>query len=375
VRLPAITALACATALTLQAGTTADDSLVITSKVKKITLSGVHYVGYRYTDTKTTDGSGKFETRRNYLQTKAYFTDKDFFRLTFDTYEEDSDSGTDGQGSYNFRLKYAYLYLDNILPHTGVEFGIAHRPWIDYEEHNGWWYRSIQKVFLEAKEGAHLINSADGGVNLKTKLEYFSSEVGLFNGEGYHGNHKSDGEGGGFNNSFEARATWHVLGGGTSKSKPMKQQYFNLSALYINSQDDDNVVDGGENVDRTFEVAGIHGVYNQPEFLVALMVAQNRDEKRYDVTKGKEYDYTHQGYSLNAEYRVNNKLTFLGRYDRWFFDKKKPLAEHARHSILGTSYKYNKNVKWIVSTHQYENCDGKGYEDGREVLISAEVKW
>jgi len=47
------------------------------------------------------------------------------------------DTHTDSAGETNVRLKYAYLYLDNILPSTGVEFGQAHRPWIDYEEHSG----------------------------------------------------------------------------------------------------------------------------------------------------------------------------------------------------------------------------------------------
>jgi len=36
-------------------------------------------------------------------------------RLTLDTH-------TDSAGETNVRLKYAYLYLDNILPSTGVEF-------------------------------------------------------------------------------------------------------------------------------------------------------------------------------------------------------------------------------------------------------------
>ncbi len=69
-------------------------------------------------------------------------------RLTLDTH-------TDSAGETNVRLKYAYLYIDDILPSTGVEFGQAHRPWIDYEEHSGWLYRSVAKTFVEEKQGAH----------------------------------------------------------------------------------------------------------------------------------------------------------------------------------------------------------------------------
>ncbi len=53
----------------------------------------------------------EFETRRNYFQVKAYFKEnpKDYMRLTLDTH-------TDSAGETNVRLKYAYLYIDDILP-------------------------------------------------------------------------------------------------------------------------------------------------------------------------------------------------------------------------------------------------------------------
>ena len=124
---------------------------------------------------------------------------------------------TGTEDSWEVRLKYAYLYLDNVLPFTGVEIGQVHRPWIDYEEHGGWNYRSISKVFVEQSNGAHLTNSADLGVNFKTKTEYFSSELGLLNGEGYHGLIEDDGNPDGL--SAEWRLTAHLLGTGKEKRK------------------------------------------------------------------------------------------------------------------------------------------------------------
>ena len=153
---------------------------VVKSHVPVLKFSGTHYLGFVSSSPEKGDSTNDFETRRNYLQVKAYFKEnpKDYMRITLDTHDKDGESGV--------RLKYAYLYLDNVLPNTGVELGQAHRPWIDYEEHNGWNYRSISKVFVEEKNAGHLTNSADRGVNFKTKTPYVSSELGLFNGEGYH---------------------------------------------------------------------------------------------------------------------------------------------------------------------------------------------
>ena len=120
------------------------EATVVKSKAPLLKFSGKHYLGFVSSEQgDVTDN--KFETRRNYLQVKGYLGEdsKDFFRITLDTYQisdgKDDDgvyiAGKDSEGTWNVRLKYAYLYLDEVLPYTGVEIGQAHRPWIDYEEH------------------------------------------------------------------------------------------------------------------------------------------------------------------------------------------------------------------------------------------------
>jgi len=160
---------------TLTSMVTAGES-VVKSHVPVLKFSGTHYLGFVSSSPEEGDATNDFETRRNYLQVKAYFKEnpKDYARITLDTHNT-------SDGESNVRLKYAYLYLDNVLPNTGVEFGQAHRPWIDYEEHNAWNYRSISKTLVEAKYGADLTNSADRGINFKTKTPYFSSELGVLN--------------------------------------------------------------------------------------------------------------------------------------------------------------------------------------------------
>jgi hypothetical protein len=314
----------------------ASSATIIKSKVPVLKFSGKHYLGFV-----SGDDTNKFETRRNYLQVKAYFDDdpKSYFRMTLDTHDTQD-------GETNVRLKYAYLYLNNILPNTGVELGQVHRPWIDNEEHGGWNYRSISKVFVEAHDGAHLTNSADRGINFKTKLENFSSELGVFNGEGYH--NKEDGEG----LSGEWRLTYHALGGGTHKAHK-KDNYANISFLgQLNSK-------SNKHKNQDLNWMGVHAVYNQPEFLLAA---------QYIKTDDADVKYAGEGFSLNGEYRVAPKWNLIGRYD--YFEMDKDSLEKKR-TIAAIAYKYNKYVEFIANTL----TEDVGGDDETSFMLSAEINW
>ena len=339
---------------------------VVKSKAPLLKFSGKHYLGFVSSE----DGEGvrdnRFETRRNYFQVKGYLGEdsKDFFRITLDTYQisdgKDGDgiyiAGKDSEGTWNVRLKYAYLYLDEVLPFTGVEIGQAHRPWIDYEEHGGWNYRSISKVFVEAGNGAHLTNSADLGINFKTKTDYFSSELGLFNGEGYHG--IEDGEG----LSAEWRLTGHIFGEGTHKRKK-SSTYADVS--FLGQWNADSNKHG--NADLNWY--GFHAVYNQPEFLLAA---------QYIDTEDAVLKYAGKGYSVNGELRLGeladelNKVGIIGRYD--YFDMDDNSGDKKR-TIAGITYKYNKYVEFIAN---YLGEKGSALDPDEEqdaFMLTTEVNW
>jgi len=320
----------------------------IKSKAGVLKFSGTHYLGFVHTEPEKGDSDDKFETRRNYLQVKAYFKEnpKDYMRLTLDTH-------TDSEGETNVRLKYAYLYLDDILPYTGVEFGQAHRPWIDYEEHSGWLYRSIAKTFVEEKQGAHFTNSADRGVNFKTKTDYFSSEIGLFNGEGYHSIDRDEPKNRGL--SFEWRLTANMLGTGKKHLHARKDTYANLS--FFGQYNNKNI--GNED----FKWYGVHAVYNRPSFLVGGMyvVADEIDNS----------SKTGDGFSINGEYRPAQKWSLLARYDSFSADNNIDREEY----IAGIAYDYNKNVKFIGNLfHIDKDTDIDDNAEDR-VMVTAEVKW
>lgn len=331
--------------------------IIVDSKAIKLKFNGVHYLGFVSSKEDGGDRENNFETRRNYFQVKAYFNKKDYMRLTLDSFHETKGANKD-KGSWLTRVKYAYLYLDDILPYTGVEIGQSHRPWIDYAEHHGWWYRSISKTFGESEHGAHLINSADIGLNFKTKLPHFSSELGVYNGEGYHDIENGEGL------STEARLTYHILPTG-DKSEKQTTDYFNISYFGIKSLEDNK---RGNN---DFTLNGIHAVYNTKQFLVAAQYLK-ADNGSYNVYEG-------DGYSLNFEYRPMEKFWFIGRYDDWDQAVESNHGGDRKHFILGAVYNLYKHVRFIANVRQtdYDESDSlnANIKDETQLMLTAEVHW
>ena len=363
-----------------------EDKLVIkANKIKKIEFSGTHYFGYKsispVKSTDTSAASAGFESRRNYVQMKSYFTDKDYFRITMDARKELRSTTVGNDGYNSIYVKYAYLYLNEILPYTGVEVGIAHRPWIDYEEHNSWYWRSINKVVIEDKHEVlsvkkpDLVNSSDFGFNLKTKLPYFSSEIGLFNGEGYHADKAAANQRNSTDLSFEGRLTYHVLGNGQEKAKPKKHTYLNISTAWLSSNNhkDNNItVEDPKEYDRVWN--SFHIVYNQPEFLVAAQYITSKDS--FDDSSS---DVEGKVMSVNADVRLGD-YTLIGRYDvsTWDVDGKEDKSKGGTCVIAGVAYDYMPGVKLIANIKNYKNDESgdAGKENSyNSFLLTTAIHW
>ncbi len=344
------------------------------SKTSKLEFSGTHYLGFVNKDMKEGDSTNNFEVRRNYIQVKAYVMDdpKSYLRVTLDsTY---SNSTADGEGHADVYIKYAYLYLNDILPYTGVEFGMAHRPWIDYEEHQGWWMRSVSKVFVESDEAAHLTNSADLGFNFKTKTPYFTSELGVFNGEGYHGTNDNDGDNDeelGDGVSAEYRLTAALLGNGDKKRKPLKDDYFDVSFFGQYNMDNSHNADDAGNVED-YKFYGFHTVYNTPSFLVSAQYVTSENDQ-VNTT-----DWNGQGYSVNGTFRFGEKKEFsaFARYDEWENENSTTgvVSYTEENAIYGVAWQQNKNFKWLLSGQTY-NRDNSDSSDYTSAMLTAEVHW
>ncbi len=332
----------------------------VIGKFKKFEIGGTAYLGYTYTDNKASNDSGDFEVRRFYFDTKAFISDKDYIRFTTDvTKTSDND--------YKLKIKYGYLYKDisNIIPHTGFEFGVVHTPWIDYEEHSGWWYRSIDKTFVESGNGAGLWASADLGVDFKTKTPYLSSEIGIFNGEGYDKINTSTKNSGPFHNSLEGRVTYHIFGNGDKNLDPTKDTYANVSVHLASNFGYNDLYTSHKNLN----VYHIHAVYNNPMFLLAAQYVKT-DFNSQDSAAGK-------GYSVNAEIRPITDWALFGRYDYWQAENKtliSKISDKRNVYYLGVAYTMNKYIKWIVNAidTNYNNSKSK---DNIKYMLTAELNW
>ena len=330
------------------------------------------FIGYKFDDYKdglTSDGvtpyradTSQFEIRRAYFQVKAYPMDdpKSYYRVTFDMHQDTKQDGSGTDGDMVFRAKYAYLYLNNVLPATGVEIGLAHRPWHDYEEHNAWFFRNISKVLIEQGNGANLSNSADFGFMFKTKTKYFDADYGLFNGEGYHAVQIKKGM------SFEWRMTGHLLGT-KGKDKEKKVTYWDVS--FFGQYNKDHKVVGTDTQDLVF--GGLHTVYNQPNFLVSAQYVKSLDtaDNGVSLQAGK-------GYSAYGEYRFGNDYDYrvLARYDSW---TPKQTEKEQKTAIAGLAWDQNRNVEWVANVELTNNEDGSTREDrnGIAYMVTAEVKF
>ena len=334
-------------------------STPVYAKASKLKFSGVTYIGALSEDYTSVDkeSTAQMEIRRAYLQLKAYFLEdtKSYFRVTYDLHDD--------AGSRVARAKYAYLYLDNVLQNTGVEIGLAHRPWHDYEEHNAWMYRSIAKVLIEDKNhGGDLSNSADFGVMTKTRTQYIDADLGVFNGEGYHADQNNAN-----GLSAEWRATAHILGV-SGKDKQTKKTYFDTS--FFGQYNVDHKEVDGENQDLIF--MGVHAVYNQPSFLISAQYVVSQDTLDGAAVSAQ----AGSGFSVNGEYRLGEKKEYrvLARYDSWTKELENSSDEEANTAVIaGVAWAQSHNVEWVANVTVTDNVDDA--KDTTAYMVTAEVKF
>jgi hypothetical protein len=259
------------------------------------------------------------------------------------------------------------------LPSTGVELGLVHRPWHDYEEHTAWYFRDIAKVMVEQKNGADLSNSADFGFNFKTKTKYFDSELGLFNGEGYHSPQLSK------DMSFEWRTTAHILGV-NGKDKEKKLTYWDASFFGQYNKSHKGVDTDNNSIDDRFDdlvFYGLHTVYNQPSFLISAQYIYS-DDTAENATYVSEQ--AGDGYSVNGEVRLgaDKDIRLLARYDSWTPTALSGESEYEQKTyIAGAAWDQNKNIQWVANVDITDNDAGSGREsfNGISYMLTAQLKF
>jgi hypothetical protein len=160
-----------------------------TPSIKVGVLIFADYTIQQQPKTIDTDGNAvtfnAFQIGRSYLNVTGNVSRTIAFRLTPDVVRE-TGSGTSLDGSYAFRLKYAYAQwnLDgHLTPGSFARFGLQQSPWIDMMD-TVYRYRFQGPVF-EDREG--FLSSADAGAAFRYVLprDYGDVQTAVFNGENY----------------------------------------------------------------------------------------------------------------------------------------------------------------------------------------------
>jgi hypothetical protein len=142
---------------------------------------------------KITDADGNevtlnsFNVGRAYINVTGNISHNIAFRITPDITRETGTSSLNG--SYTFRLKYAYAQFnldDRMNPgRTGswIRLGMQQTPWVDFME--GVYRYRFQGNIFEDREG--FLSSSDVGVSFHTNLagNYGDVHAGFYNGETY----------------------------------------------------------------------------------------------------------------------------------------------------------------------------------------------
>lgn len=127
-----------------------------------------------------------FQIGRSYVNVTGNISHSIAFRITPDIVRE-TGVGSSLNGSYTFRLKYAYAQWnldDHLTRGSWARFGMQQTPWVDFIE-NVYRYR-FQGTIFEDREG--FLSSSDVGASFHYSLpqNYGDIHTGFYNGESYN---------------------------------------------------------------------------------------------------------------------------------------------------------------------------------------------
>jgi len=267
------------------------------------------------------------------------------------------DKEGDGEGDLEMRLKYCYLKLalPNFLfiKNTYVEFGLVHRPWLDFEQHiNN--YRMQGTMFLERNDifnscdygltffgflGGELSEKYKEGINNKYAGKYGSISIGIHNGGGYH--------------SIEKNVNKTVEGRLSIRSFYKKIPGFQIS--YTGVYGKGNVIDSPDWVVNALFLSMEHR-----KFVFTAMYYQGKGNYKGDKVDSNCNSVKQNGYSIFGEYKLEQyNISLIGRYDK-FICNEIPDVSNAR-NIIGMAYLISENIKSLISVdiNKFDNSDDR----------------
>lgn len=339
-------------------------SLDLPKGLKDLSIGGVYYLKYQAAQTDDgTDNYNRFTVTRGYLTVKKKVNSFITSRITLDTHQDDT-------GDMKVRVKY--ICADFKLPKFGfitkphMEFGIVHRPWLDFEEHINY-YRMLDKMFMER---VGIFNSADFGftlagylggelskdyqktVNKKYPGCYGSFAFGLYNGGGYHAEEENQ------NKSFEARITIRPI--------PDIIPGLQVSELIMIGKGN-----GSGTLNNINDWQTLATMLSYEHQLVALTGTFVSGYGNKSGSWSDDSDYS--GYSVFAEGKLDKKWRIIGRYDS--FDPDTDMDNDGYNCIIGgVGYDFgHHNI--LILDYEIKNFEASGIENDNRLQLTMQIHY
>jgi hypothetical protein len=346
---------------TLIAADTQSAGTELPKGLQGISIGGTYYLSYQAgQEANGARNYNRFSVNRGYLTVKKTINPLISARITLDTYQ-DNNSGN-SKGSFVVRLKYLYAQFN--LPSGAfftepiVEIGMAHTPWLDFEEKLNP-YRMQGTMFVER---AGVFGSADLGFTFVTLLggkisddyqkrvsngfpgRYGSFAWGLYNGGGYNAFEN--------NQSKVAQARLTI--------RPLPDVIPGLQASYFgtfgrsnqSSQEDVSNDTTGESDISKWNTSILMLSYEMPILTLTGQIVTGKGNQKGDWAEEVNY----QGYSFFANLKLVKHWKGMVRYD--VFDPNTDNDDDAyNRMIIGGGYDFGGGNILLV------DYDIKNYQD------------
>jgi hypothetical protein len=160
----------------------------------QVSVTGVVYTQYQYTDTPAGPNLSTFDVTRAYVNVLGRFSNGITTRVTTDVLP----TGT----NLAIRLKYAFAGWTPTGSSLTYKLGMIQTPWVDFEE-TLWDYR-MQGTIAVDRNGAMTSADIGFGVDGRWNNEQVNAQFAIVNGEGYAGGS------GDFRKDVEARVSYRL---------------------------------------------------------------------------------------------------------------------------------------------------------------------
>jgi len=336
----------------------------VRSFAEGLDFSGQWFLAYDIEDADD-EPANEFKLKRGYVTVKKTFSKHLSARTTQDIAV---DQEGDGEGDIEIRLKYGYVRYKTRqvgwFHDAFVEFGLVHRPWLDFEQKINR-YRVQGAMFLDRSK---VLRSADYGITVGALLggevaeefqrhvsgaypgRYGSVALGIYNGGGYEAIEKNE------NKLFEIRVS----------GRPLPEQIPGLQVSWL----------GGHGKGNTAESPNLayNALFLSYQSYPAVLTAQWFDGEG-DVNGSFVTDQNaaidHTGWSLFGELRYPwHPVALMARVDHVKADQL--VADwYQRRLIVGVSYTFHGDSQVLLN---YDYAEKNGDPRTKESVIELAVE-